>query len=307
MRPVLTAVQAPTSCCTAAATASPEGLTVYLAEHIAGATLVELPGEDNLIYIGNSDADLDEIEEFLTGARHAPGPTGSSRRCCSRTSSRPTQHAAAGRPKWRDLLDAHDRTIRRQNEFRGQEVNTAGDGFLATFDGPGRAIQARVRDPGRRSGARHRGTGGPTPARSSSEATTSPAWLSTSEPAPTSRRGGGSSVLHGQGPRRRVGHRVPRSRRAPTQGRARDVEIVLSRELTARRNVPMPAAGTAARSANQGHSPYSGGPGASLGALSFARGGTSRVARSDLPIRAATMRTERPDRTASDRRLPPRT
>ena len=152
------------SCCIAAATASPESRTrcIWLSTS-SGAKLVELPGEDNLIFVGNSDADLDEIEEFLTGARHAPGTDRVLATVLFTDIVGSTEHLAElGDRKWRDLLDAHDRTIRRQLErFRGREVNTAGDGFLATFDGPGRAIRVRVRDAGRRSGARHRGTGGP--------------------------------------------------------------------------------------------------------------------------------------------------
>ena len=116
---------------------------LYLAEHIPGAKLVELPGEDNLIFIGNSDADVDEIEEFLTGARHAPDPERVLATVLFTDIAASTQRAAQlGDRAWRQLLDAHDRVVRRQLErFRGREVNTVGDGFLATFDGPGRAIE----------------------------------------------------------------------------------------------------------------------------------------------------------------------
>ena len=116
---------------------------VYLAEHISGAKLVELPGEDNLIFVGNSDADLDEIEEFLTGARHAPRSDRVLATVLFTDIVGSTEHLAeSGDRKWRDVLDAHDRTIRRQLErFRGREVGTRGDGFVATFDGPGRAIE----------------------------------------------------------------------------------------------------------------------------------------------------------------------
>lgn len=115
----------------------------YLAEHIRGAKLVELPGEDNLIFAGNSDADVEEIEEFLTGTRH---PTDTDRVLATVLFTdivASTERAATlGDRAWRGLLDAHDRVVRRQLErFRGREVNTVGDGFVATFDGPGRAIQ----------------------------------------------------------------------------------------------------------------------------------------------------------------------
>jgi class 3 adenylate cyclase len=144
VRPVLPAIQAPTLVLYRRGDRfAGRPHAVYLAEHIAGARLVELPGEDNLIYIGNSDADLDEIEEFLTGARHAPGTDRVLATVLFTDIVASTERAAElGDRKWRDLLDAHDRTVRRQLErFRGREVNTAGDGFLAAFDGPGRAIQ----------------------------------------------------------------------------------------------------------------------------------------------------------------------
>jgi class 3 adenylate cyclase len=116
---------------------------IYLAGHISQTQLVELPGEDNLIFVGDSDADLDEIEEFLTGARHATGTDRVLATVLFTDIVGSTEHAARlGDRKWRDLLDTHDRTIRRQLErFRGHEVDTAGDGFLATFDGPRRAIE----------------------------------------------------------------------------------------------------------------------------------------------------------------------
>ena len=115
----------------------------YLAEHIAGAKLVELSGDDNLIFVGDSDADIDEIEEFLTGARHAPETDRVLATVLFTDIVGSTDHAAElGDERWKELLDRHDQAVRRQLErFGGKEVNTAGDGFLATFDGPGRAIQ----------------------------------------------------------------------------------------------------------------------------------------------------------------------
>jgi class 3 adenylate cyclase/alpha-beta hydrolase superfamily lysophospholipase len=115
----------------------------YLADHISGSRLVELPGTDNLMYVGDSDADLDEIEEFLTGARHAPETDRVLATVLFTDIVGSTERASElGDRKWRELLDAHDNAVRRQLErFRGREVNTVGDGFVATFDGPGRAIQ----------------------------------------------------------------------------------------------------------------------------------------------------------------------
>lgn len=114
----------------------------YLAEHIPRAQLVEVPGEDNFLFAGDLDRDLDEIEQFLTGARHLPSTDRVLATVLFTDIVGSTERASQiGDRKWRDLIDAHDRAVRRQLErFRGREVHTTGDGFLATFDGPGRAI-----------------------------------------------------------------------------------------------------------------------------------------------------------------------
>jgi class 3 adenylate cyclase len=144
VRPLLGAVQAPTLVLYRRGDrVAGKPHAVYLAEHISGAKLVELVGEDNLIFVGNSDADLDEIDEFLTGTRHAPQADRVLATVLFTDIVGSTGHLAElGDRKWRDLIDAHDRTIRRQLErFNGREVGTRGDGFVATFDGPGRAIE----------------------------------------------------------------------------------------------------------------------------------------------------------------------
>jgi class 3 adenylate cyclase len=114
----------------------------YLAQHIAGAKLVELAGRDNLCVVSSPEAALEEIQEFLTGVRGRPRTDRVLTTVVFTDIVGSTGHAARlGDERWRDLLDSHDRAVRRQLErFRGTEVNTAGDGFLATFDGPGRAI-----------------------------------------------------------------------------------------------------------------------------------------------------------------------
>jgi hypothetical protein len=110
----------------------------YLAEHIEGARLVELPGHEHFWFIGDVDIVLDEITEFITGSRPAVEP--------DRVLVTPLftdvvgsteQATLVGDRRWRDLLDRHDATVRRQLErFKGREIKTIGYGFLATFDNP---------------------------------------------------------------------------------------------------------------------------------------------------------------------------
>ena len=114
----------------------------YMAEHIPGARYVELPGCDHLWWIGGDDL-LDEIESFLTGTTTAFEPDRVLATVMFTDIVDSTSRAAElGDRRWRDLCDAHDREVRRLLErYRGREVKTLGDGFLATFDGPGRAIR----------------------------------------------------------------------------------------------------------------------------------------------------------------------
>jgi class 3 adenylate cyclase len=115
----------------------------YLAENIAGATLVELPGRDHLPYVGDTDAPLGEIEEFLTGTRGTPNTDRMLATILFTDIVDSTKRAAGtGDRRWRELLDNHDRMSGRQvRRFGGRQVKTTGDGILATFDGPARAIQ----------------------------------------------------------------------------------------------------------------------------------------------------------------------
>ena len=115
------------------------GHSRVFAEQIPGARLVELPGDDSLPMIGDTDALLGEIEEFLTGNRRTT--SGLQRRLLTVLFTDivdATGHAARlGDGRWRDLLAAHDDAIRREVErYGGREVKTVGDGFLATFAGP---------------------------------------------------------------------------------------------------------------------------------------------------------------------------
>jgi class 3 adenylate cyclase len=121
---------------------SPVDHARYLAEHIAGSRLVELPGHDSLYWVGNTAQMLDEIEEFITGVR---GGAESERLLTTIVFTDivgSTERAALlGDDRWRDLLDNHDRIVRHElKRFSGREVNTAGDGFVATFSSPSAAI-----------------------------------------------------------------------------------------------------------------------------------------------------------------------
>lgn len=115
----------------------------YLAEHIPGAKLVELPGDDSLIVAGDSTAAMDEIYEFFTGTRPVREPDRILATVMFTDIVDSTRRAAElGDASWRQVLERHDELVRRQLErWQGREVKTTGDGFLATFDGPARAIR----------------------------------------------------------------------------------------------------------------------------------------------------------------------
>src|SRR5262249_35027933 len=115
----------------------------YLARRIPRARYVELPGEDHLFFVGDTETMLAEIEEFLTGVRPVPEIDRVLATVLFTDIVGSTEHAAAlGDRAWRALLDTHHRIIRQALErHRGREVKTVGDGFLATFDGPARAIR----------------------------------------------------------------------------------------------------------------------------------------------------------------------
>jgi class 3 adenylate cyclase len=115
----------------------------FLAERIPNAKYVELPGEDSFPYLGESDDILDEVEEFLTGARQVSDIDRVLATVLFTDIVRSTEQlAGVGDRRWRDLLDAHDAIVRRQLDvFRGRWIEGTGDGVLATFDGPARAIR----------------------------------------------------------------------------------------------------------------------------------------------------------------------
>jgi class 3 adenylate cyclase len=116
----------------------------YLADHIDGAKFVELPGGD--VSIAFSTTAIEEIAEFLTGERPAVEVDRILTTLLFTDIVGSTERAASmGDQAWRSLLDAHDRTVRDHlRRFRGKEINTTGDGFLASFDGPARAIRCAL-------------------------------------------------------------------------------------------------------------------------------------------------------------------
>jgi class 3 adenylate cyclase len=121
----------------------------YLADHIPGATLVELPGRDTLPWVGDSDPVLAEIRRFLVGEDAAAARAPSSRSLATvlftDVVGSTEQVAKLGDAGYRQVLERHHRAIRSElRRHGGSEVDTAGDGFFATFDGPARAIECAL-------------------------------------------------------------------------------------------------------------------------------------------------------------------
>ena len=117
----------------------------YIAERIPGARFVELAGVDHFVAV-DADEIVDEVEEFLTGVRPAPDPDRVLATVLFTDLVGSTETAARlGDRRWKELLEAHHRDVRRELAyFAGEEVDTAGDGFLALFDGPARAVRCAL-------------------------------------------------------------------------------------------------------------------------------------------------------------------
>jgi class 3 adenylate cyclase len=143
VRPVLPLLGAPTLVLSAD---NPSFLPMahgrYVAEHIEGSKFVALPGDDMLIF-SQQDPIFDEVAEFLTGTRPVTDIDRVLVSVLFTDIVGSTERAASlGDQRWRSLLDRHDQIVREQLRiFRGREVNTTGDGFVASFDGPARAIR----------------------------------------------------------------------------------------------------------------------------------------------------------------------
>jgi len=118
----------------------------YLAEHIPGARFVVLPGADHSLYSGDVDAVVDEIEEFLTGARTgAEGDVLTASVLFTDIVGSTEQQARMGSGRWSRVVDQHEAMTRAALlRHRGHEVKTTGDGFLATFDATGRALRCAL-------------------------------------------------------------------------------------------------------------------------------------------------------------------
>jgi class 3 adenylate cyclase len=145
LRGVLGAVQAPTLVVASRDAGLRPALSRYLADHIEGAQYVEVEGKDQLPHFGDAASEVfDAIESFLTG--DLPAVSESDRVLATvlftdLVSSTP-QLAEMGDRRWRNLIATHDALVRTElDRFRGQEVRFDGDGVVATFDGPGRAIR----------------------------------------------------------------------------------------------------------------------------------------------------------------------
>jgi len=144
VRHVLPAIRVPTLVISHAESAFiPPALGRYVAEHVPGARYLELQGSDNLIWAGDQVRMVAELQEFLTGAP----PTAETERVLATVLftdiAGSTERARAlGDHAWKELLDRHYAIAREQlDRFRGRQVVTTGDGLLATFDGPARAVR----------------------------------------------------------------------------------------------------------------------------------------------------------------------
>jgi pimeloyl-ACP methyl ester carboxylesterase len=125
----------------------------WIASQIPAAKYVELPGDAHILWGGDTDEVVDELEEFLTGVRRGPEPDRVLATVLFTDIVGSTQKAVElGDRRWSELLTAHDEAVRRQlDRFRGREIDTAGDGFFATFDGPARGVRCAtsIRDAAR--------------------------------------------------------------------------------------------------------------------------------------------------------------
>ena len=147
LRPILSTIQTPTLILHRSENRCIRiGHGRYLARHIAGARFVELPGKDHSFYAGDSGPLLAAVQEFLTGKRELPDDDRVLATVLFTDIVGSTEHAVRlGDRAWRDLVERYHALVRREvATFRGREVNTAGDEFFATFDGPARGVRCAL-------------------------------------------------------------------------------------------------------------------------------------------------------------------
>jgi class 3 adenylate cyclase len=146
VRAVLPAIRVPTLVIHRADAAFKVEHGRYLATHIPDARYVELPGTDSLIWAGDQDTIVAEIQDFVTGVRPAPDPRRVLATVLFTDIVGSTERAAQlGDTRWQSLLADHNRVLRRElDRFGGHEVKLVGDGVLATFDGPARAVRCAL-------------------------------------------------------------------------------------------------------------------------------------------------------------------
>jgi class 3 adenylate cyclase len=118
----------------------------WLASHIRGARFVALQGDDHMPWIGDQDSIIDEVQEFLTGIRPPRDIDRVLATVLFTDIVGSTEHMArVGDKAWKEQLDRHHAAVRRElASFRGREINVAGDGFFATFDGPARGVRCAL-------------------------------------------------------------------------------------------------------------------------------------------------------------------
>ena len=143
LRPVLPTIHVPTLVLSRTDPSVPPEHRRYVADHVAGSRYVAVDGSDELMWAGDQQPIVAEIQEFLTGARPTPQADRVLATVLFTDIVGSTQRAAAmGDSSWGALLEQHNIAVRSAlAEHRGREIDTAGDGFLAIFDGPGRAVR----------------------------------------------------------------------------------------------------------------------------------------------------------------------
>jgi class 3 adenylate cyclase len=140
---IMPTIQAPTLVVHRRGEVFPLAAGQQLARMIPGARLVELDGDDHAFWVGDTESVISEIEEFLTGTHSVATPDRVLATLLFTDIVGSTQHACKlGDSRWRELLEEHNTRVREQlSRFGGRELDTAGDGFFASFDGPGAAVR----------------------------------------------------------------------------------------------------------------------------------------------------------------------